>query len=134
VHPGQLPLRFDQRFHVVRYGIGHSELELRSTNHNAPGSDFVVILFFAVRGIKLRVSFPTLEIRQANPVEAEEMLTLSRLDPARARKHGFKTVALSAGDGADSLVCCQRFSVWRRPPGWKRFFSNDNGSVLLHRS
>lgn len=72
------PIVLHRSFQVWRYGVGHSQLLLRSP---ACGNeaDAVHVLFEGVRAVKLRTSYRPLTLRRAAGEERERMLAFAEV-------------------------------------------------------
>jgi hypothetical protein len=113
-----LPWETGRTFRPWRYGVGHSQLLLRS---EAEGSDDAInVLFEAVEFMRLRRSYPEAVFRLATTAEAVDF---GQLPPVRL------LLVMISSPGDTGLVACSRMTVraTRSPDD-----SVDAGNLLLH--
>lgn len=114
-----LPWETRRLFQVWRYGVGHSQLVLRSV---ADGENMAInVLFEAVEFMRLRRSYPDALLRLATP---EEHVLFGELPPRRLLRF---VIASPAGVG---LVACSRVTV--RETELPDDDMGYDGSVLMH--
>src|SRR4051794_36121014 len=73
-----LPLVFERKFRPWRYGIGHSELSLRSVDRS-PSGEVIEVNFHGVMGMKLKVVYQPLVLAKADRAASDEMLRFSEI-------------------------------------------------------
>lgn len=109
--PHGLPLLLERRFRPWRYGVSHSELRLRSVDR-ASTRDFVEVFFCGVLGVKLKSTYESLMLAEADRRSAEEILRFAGVPDARASR--VRCLTLETG-GEGGFVVCLGFSVWSYP-------------------
>lgn len=112
----ELPLRFDMKFRPWRYGLSHSELELRSFDR---GEDrqFVAIRFYSVFAVQMGTVYSPLTIDEADADGREVLRRLAGVDEERWRRA--RCVVLRS-ERVEGLVACASFSIRCYPNGFPR--------------
>lgn len=96
----------DRRFRVWRYGVGHSQLLLRSPI-DGDGSDAVHVLFEGVRAVKLRTSYHPLALRRAAGEERERMLAFAEVP----ERHHSRMLCVTLPSEDEGFIVCGRATV-----------------------
>jgi hypothetical protein len=100
----------ERRFRVWTYGVGHSQLLLRSPSMGSQ-AETMHVLFEGVRAVKLRTSHDPLELRAAL---GEDRLRLLDFAGIPERLHDkFACITLPSED--DGFIVCGRATVFAVP-------------------
>lgn len=94
--------RSDRVFKVWRYGVGHSQLLLRSVPDDTENR-CLDILFEGVSAMQLVTRYASVELMSANAEEADRILEFSGLDPRWEDR--FLVVSLRSESGSGTVLC-----------------------------
>jgi hypothetical protein len=114
-----------RRFRVWRYGVGHSQLLLRSPA-GGNESDAVHVLFEGVRAVKLRTSYHPLTVRRAAGEERERVLAFAEVPE---RLHG-RMLCLTLPSEDEGFIVCGRATVLTMPGNDMDTWWPENARVL----
>jgi hypothetical protein len=117
----ELPISFERKFQLWKYGISHSELKLRSIGSPAY-ADVIEATFYGVVAMKLATVYEPLTIDFAMPGQIQEMARLASLQGSQSSR--VKVLALKS-TGDEGLIACLSFTVWSR----HRDLNHDSSAV-----